>query len=153
MNDFVPGDISDIKKLLPHTYPMLLLDKIKSFSDDLLSGVGIKCVTINEEYFCGHFPHNPIMPGVLIVESVAQTACYLIMNYLRANNKKVGNNIALTGLNKVKFRSAVRPGDVLENHVNLSKSRKGFYYYDCVSYVENKISAELSFSALNIDHE
>jgi 3-hydroxyacyl-[acyl-carrier-protein] dehydratase len=101
-------DVKDVIKILPHRYPFLLVDKIVEL--DLEKGVilGQKCVTINEGFFQGHFPDAPIMPGVLILEALAQTGG--VMVHLKANNDKIA---VLLNINNAKFRSPVRPGDVL----------------------------------------
>lgn len=107
-------DILAIKEAIPHRYPFLLIDKVTITEEDK-KAVGLKCVTSNEPFFQGHFPARPIMPGVLIVEAMAQTACVLFL----AHPERRGKLAYFMGLKEVKFRKPVVPGDVLELHVEI----------------------------------
>ena len=130
-------DIKTIKKLIPHRYPFLLVDKVDVIEEDK-KAVGTKCVTINEEFFQGHFPDHPVMPGVLIVEALAQTACVL-----QLSSKGLGENkIAyFMGINEAKFRQPVFPGSVLKLHVEMLRSgRVGKFRGEAT--VDGKLVAE-----------
>ena len=110
-------DITDIQKAIPHRYPFLLVDKVEVTEEDK-KAVGTKCVTINEEFFNGHFPGHPIMPGVLILEALAQTAAVLMLS-----KKGIEGKIAyFMGIDGAKFRQAVKPGMVLKLHVEILRS-------------------------------
>ena len=101
-------DIEKILEIMPHRYPFLLIDKVEVISEDEV--IGTKNVTFNEPFFQGHFPSDPIMPGVLIVESMVQAGGFLLLNKFEDPKK---SNVYFTTINKVKFRNPVRPGDVL----------------------------------------
>lgn len=140
-------NISDIMKLLPHRYPFLLVDKIVAFEKDQRI-VGVKNVTINEPFFQGHFPGHPIMPGVLILEAMAQVGgVYAIL----AN--EVGENQVpyFVGIDKAKFRKPVLPGDVLHLELFLLKVRRGIYTFQGRATVEGKLVAEAELKATFAD--
>src|SRR5260221_1069251 len=101
-------DIQGIQDLLPHRYPFLLVDRIVEMEEERI--VGIKNVTANEPFFVGHFPEYPVMPGVLIIEAMAQTAGVLVLSYIPERKSK---NILLAGVENARFRKPVRPGDQL----------------------------------------
>jgi 3-hydroxyacyl-[acyl-carrier-protein] dehydratase len=133
----------DIMKLLPHRYPILLVDRIIQFEKDEKI-VGVKNVTINEPFFQGHFPEHPIMPGVLILEAMAQVGgVYAIL----AN--EVGENQVpyFVGIDKAKFRQPVLPGDVLQLSLELQKVRRGIYNFIGKATVEGKLVAEAELKA------
>ena len=102
-------DINKIQEILPHRYPFLLIDKVIEYVPDL-SAHAIKCVTINEPFFQGHFPEFPVMPGVLIIESLAQVACILGIKIMK---KEGQSSVFFTGIDGAKFRKPVVPGDQL----------------------------------------
>ena len=137
----------DIMKLLPHRYPFLLVDRITEFEDGKRI-VGVKNVTINEPFFQGHFPGHPIMPGVLILESMAQVGG--IYAYLA---KKVGDNQVtyFLGIDKAKFRKPVLPGDVLQLDLELLKTRRGIYCFKGKALVDGKLVAEAELKATFMD--
>lgn len=110
-------NIEQIEKILPHRYPMLLVDRIDEISEQSVKG--IKCVTANEGFFEGHFPQKKVMPGVLIVEALAQTGAVLLLS--REENK--GKLAMFAGINNLRFKGQVVPGDVLELNVELIKER------------------------------
>ncbi|KRM09911.1 3-hydroxyacyl-ACP dehydratase FabZ [Paucilactobacillus suebicus] len=135
-------DVSEIMDLIPNRYPILFMDKV----DELNPGESIvvtKNVTINEEFFQGHFPGNPVMPGVLIIEALAQAASILI---LKADRYK-GKTAYLGAIKEAKFRQVVRPGDVLKLHVTMEKQRDNMGTVSCKAMVEDKVacSAGLTF--------
>jgi len=137
----------DIMQLLPHRYPFLLVDKIIEFIKDEQI-VGVKNVTINEPFFQGHFPDHPVMPGVLILEAMAQVGgVYAIV----AN--EVGENQVpyFVGIDKAKFRKPVQPGDVLVLSLELQKVRRGIYYFLGKATVDGKLVAEAELKATFAD--
>ncbi len=137
----------DIMKLLPHRFPFLLVDRITEFEDGKRI-VGIKNVTINEPFFQGHFPGHPIMPGVLILESMAQVGG--IYAFLA---KEVGENQVtyFLGIDKAKFRKPVLPGDVLQLELELLKTRRGIYCFKGRALVDGKLVAEAELKATFMD--
>jgi len=138
-------NINEIKECLPHRYPMLLVDKI----EDLKLGesaVGIKNVTCNEPFFQGHFPERPIMPGVLIVEAMGQTAGIVVAKTM--NLEKSGGLVYFMSMDNVKFRKLVEPGDVLRLHVVKEKSRGNVWRFAGKAYVGDSLVAEAVFTAM-----
>ena len=111
-------DIQAIRDILPHRYPMLLVDRIEELEAERV--VGIKNVTINEPFFDGHFPEFPVMPGVLIVEAMAQVAGVLVLSQIPDRHKKL---VLLASVEEAKFRKPVRPGDQLRIEMKLSKRK------------------------------
>jgi beta-hydroxyacyl-ACP dehydratase FabZ len=137
-------DINEIKKIIPHRYPFLLVDKIIE-CDDESRIVGIKSVTMNEPFFQGHFPDYPIMPGVLIVEAMAQVACILGIRIL----KKEGNaSVFFTGIDKVKFRKPVLPGDVLRLELTKVKQRGELFRFEGKALVEDRVVTQGTIQAI-----
>lgn len=127
----------DIQKILPHRYPFLLIDKMVEV-DPGKKGVAIKNVTANEPFFQGHFPGNPIMPGVLIVEAMAQTACVVGLSQ-KENEGKLG---VFTGIEKLKFRKQVVPGDVLTIEAEFLVLKMGMGKVKAVAKVGDEIACE-----------
>lgn len=111
-------DIQAIREILPHRYPMLLVDRIEELEADRI--VGIKNITVNEPFFNGHFPDYPVMPGVLIVEAMAQVAGVLVLSQIPDRKNKL---VLLAGVDGAKFRKPVRPGDQLRIEMKLSKRK------------------------------
>lgn len=137
-------DINEIKKIIPHRYPFLLVDKILECDDDSHI-VGLKSVTMNEPFFQGHFPEFPVMPGVLIVEAMAQVACILAMRVL----KKEGHaSVFFTGIDGVKFRKPVVPGDVLRLELTKTKQRGELFRFDGKALVEEQVVTQGSLQAI-----
>lgn len=137
----------DIMKLLPHRYPFLLVDRIVEFETGK-GIVGIKNVTINEPFFQGHFPDHPIMPGVLILEAMAQVGgVYAILA------KEVGENQVpyFVGIDSAKFRKPVLPGDVLHLDLALTKVKRGIYCFNGKATVGGKVVAEAELKATFAD--
>lgn len=139
-------DSVEIQKILPHKYPFLLVDKITELEEGK-SVTGIKNVTINEPFFQGHFPGNPIMPGVLICEALAQAGAVMLLS-TPENKGKLG---VFTGINNFKFRRQVVPGDVLELHVELVKARHGMGVANAKATVDGALAAagEISFAIID----
>ncbi len=137
-------DIDQIKKILPHRYPFLLVDRITE-CDEESKIVGIKCVTMNEPFFQGHFPEYPVMPGVLIIEAMAQVACILGLRIL----KREGNaSVLFTGIDAVKFRKPVRPGDCLRLELKKIKQRGELFRFQGHAYVDDTLVAEGQIQAI-----
>lgn len=125
-----------IKEILPHRYPFLLVDRIDSMTEEEI--VGRKCVSANEMHFVGHFPSHQVMPGVLIVEALAQTGAVLLLS--KEENK--GKIAYFAGINKMRFHQQVVPGDVLELKVTFTKEKLGIYFADVVASVDGKTAAK-----------
>ena len=139
------NDINEILQLLPHRYPFLLVDKVL----DIKVGekiIAVKNVTMNEPHFTGHFPSQPVMPGVLIVEALAQAAGILVAKTLGVS--KDNRSVYLTSIEDAKFRKLVQPGDVLELDVEIKQNRKFMWKFTGKAFVEGKIVAESNFSAM-----
>ena len=128
-------NIEDIMKILPHRYPFLLVDRIDFINEEKTEIVGTKCVSANEMQFMGHFPNKHVMPGVLIVEALAQTGCVLLLSK-EENKGKIGY---FAGINKMRFKQMVLPGDVLTLKVKLVNSKANIYIADVCAMVENKV--------------
>lgn len=135
----------DIQKILPHRYPMLLVDKVVEMEEGKRI-VTIKNVTANEPFFQGHFPSNPIMPGVLITEALAQTGAILLLS-MEENRGKLG---VFTGINNFKFRRQVVPGDTLTLEADLIKYRHGMGKAEVRATVDGELAAggEISFAVI-----
>jgi beta-hydroxyacyl-ACP dehydratase FabZ len=139
-------DALEIPNIIPHRYPFLLVDKVEVTEEDK-KAVGTKCVTINEPFFQGHFPGHPIMPGVLILEALAQTACVLMLS----KGGIGGNKIAyFMGIDGAKFRQPVRPGAVLKLHVEILRSgRVGKFRGE--AFVDGQLTTEAEMTFAVVD--
>ncbi|RUM99381.1 3-hydroxyacyl-ACP dehydratase FabZ [Pseudaminobacter arsenicus] len=137
-------DILGLMKLLPHRYPFLLVDRIIDIDADN-SAVGIKNVTINEPHFQGHFPEQPVMPGVLIVEAMAQTAGAIC---IKSQNTDKPSLVYFMTIDNAKFRRPVVPGDRLHIHVNKVKKRGNIWRFACEALVDGAKAAEAEISAM-----
>ncbi len=132
-------DVIKIQSLLQHRYPMLLIDRVLDCVPDE-SLVGIKNVTYNEQFFTGHFPDKPIMPGVLIIEALAQATG--VLAYYSLDEKTDKNTLYyLVGIDKARFKAPVVPGDQLRLEVKLSREMRGIYRFDAVASVDGKVVA------------
>jgi 3-hydroxyacyl-[acyl-carrier-protein] dehydratase len=147
-----PGsaDILDIKRMIPHRYPFLLIDRVEEIRPGT-SAVGIKNVTANEPHFEGHFPVRPVMPGVLIVEAMAQTAAVLVVETLEMHES--GNLVYFMSIDMAKFRQVVQPGDRLELHVAVMRGRGKIWKFRGEAKVAGKLAAEAEFTAMIMSPE
>lgn len=139
--------VLEIMKVLPHRYPFLLVDKIVEMEPGKRV-VGIKNVTINEPFFQGHFPGHPVMPGVLIIEAMAQVGGAFAMISDKIGNDKV---TYFTGIDNCRFRKPVFPGDVLRIELVLTNFRRGLYCFSAKAYVEETLVAEADLKATFAD--
>ena len=144
-NEKLTLNYDDIIKLIPHRYPFLLIDKVK---DIILNdkAVGVKYVTINEGFFMGHFPSYPVMPGVLIIEAMAQTAACLV-SYSN-QNLQAEKVVFLTGVENAKFKKTVNPGSELLLEVKLLSFRKNFFKFSGKAFSDLNLMATSNFSAM-----
>ncbi len=135
-------NIEQIKAIIPHRYPFLLIDQIDDIIDNTI--IGRKAVTINEPFFQGHFPEKAVMPGVLIIEALAQTGAVLLLS----QEQFKGKIAYFAGIDQVRFKQVVRPGDVLRLEVCLTRQRSSIGFASAKAYVDNQVvcSAELMFS-------
>lgn len=141
-------DVMQVMQLLPHRYPMLLIDGLRDIVPGK-SAVGVKSVTINEPFFQGHFPSRPVMPGVLIVEAMAQTSGALIM--YGAGNKAETKLVYFMTIDKCRFRKPVVPGDTLHLHVSLIHGRGPVSKFHGEARVNGQLMAEADYSAMIVD--
>ncbi len=144
-------DINEIMALIPHRYPMLLIDRLEilAFSE---KAIGIKNVSMNEWYFEGHFPGKPIMPGVLIVEAMAQAAAALVMKSMEVDGVDLASKLVyFMAIEEAKFRRPVVPGDALRLHVTKEKSRGPVWRFKGEGIVDGKIASEANFTAMIVD--
>ena len=141
------ADIHLIQRILPHRYPFLLVDRVEQINGTE-SAVGLKNVTMNEPHFQGHFPGNPIMPGVTIVEAMAQTAAVMIGTSLGLTDGNL--NVYFMAIDNCKFRRMVVPGDVLEMHLETTRGKAGgkVWRFKGVATVEGELAAEAEFTAM-----
>ena len=135
-------DCREIQRILPHRFPFLLVDRIIDLKPKE-KAVGIKNVTINEPFFQGHFPDYPIMPGVLIIEAMAQVGGILALH-----DGTKGNTVYFMSIEKAKFRKPVVPGDQLRFEVNVLQQRNSVWKFSGEAYVEDKLVAEAEFTAM-----
>ncbi|MBE6449752.1 MAG: 3-hydroxyacyl-ACP dehydratase FabZ [Alphaproteobacteria bacterium] len=142
-------NISDIMRMLPHRYPFLLVDKLIDVVPGK-SAVGIKNVTMNEPFFTGHFPENPVMPGVLQIEAMAQTSGVVILSTFPKEELATKNVLFMT-IDNVKFRKPVLPGDVLQMHVEHLQTMRNVHKFKGEAFVGDKKVSEAVFSAMIFD--
>jgi beta-hydroxyacyl-ACP dehydratase FabZ len=135
-------EILEIMKNIPHRYPFLLIDRILEINDE--KAVGLKNVSINEPYFQGHFPEHPIMPGVLIIEAMAQTGGILAF---RLSGRKKTNLVLFMGMDKVRFRKPVHPGDQLILQLTVIRQRKTVFRMKGEAFVDSQLVAEAELMA------
>lgn len=145
-------DIQQILKRIPHRYPLLLVDRVIEIEVPKKI-VAIKNVTFNEPFFMGHFPEKPIMPGVLIIEAMAQASAILVTETLGKEGAK-NKLVYFMSIDEAKFRKIVTPGDQILLEINLLKNRSNVWKFSATSKVSDKIVAEAIFSAMMVDsHE
>jgi 3-hydroxyacyl-[acyl-carrier-protein] dehydratase len=142
------ADLARIKRMIPHRYPFLLIDRVEQIRKNE-SAIGIKNVSANEPYFQGHFPAEPVMPGVLVVEAMAQTAGVLVVETLGKIDQEL--LVYFMTINNCRFRQKVVPGDVLELHVQVTRSRGMVYRFSGEAKVSGKVVAEAEFSAMIVE--
>ncbi len=138
-------DIRRILQMIPHRYPMVMVDKVIEMRLDA-SAIGIKNVSINEPFFQGHFPSEPVMPGVLIIEAMAQTAAVLVVATFGADSE--GKLVYFMSVDGARFRRPVVPGDRLELHVEKIQSRANVWKFAGKAIVDGKVAAEATFAAM-----
>ncbi|OHV96252.1 3-hydroxymyristoyl-ACP dehydratase [Janthinobacterium lividum] len=133
-------DILAIKSLLPHRYPLLLVDRVLDWEANKTI-TAIKNVTVNEEFFQGHFPHKPVMPGVLMIEALAQTAA--LLSFLTMGVKPDENSVVyLVGIDNARFKRPVEPGDQLKMDVEILRVSRGLWKYKAVGSVDGTVALE-----------
>ena len=132
--------INEIKEYLPHRYPLLLVDRVVDY--ELGKTItAIKNVTVNEEFFNGHFPHKPVMPGVLMIEALAQTAA--ILSFMTMNVKPDENSVVyFVGIDNARFKRPVEPGDQLKMDIEILRTSRGIWKYKAVASVDRKVAVE-----------
>jgi 3-hydroxyacyl-[acyl-carrier-protein] dehydratase len=140
--------IAEILERIPHRYPFLFVDRAEDYRPGE-SIVGIKNVTFNEPFFAGHFPGNPVMPGVLIVEAMGQTAAVLMSKTLDVD--PAGKTIFFMSIDNCRFRQPVRPGDVLRMEVSVTFHRRGIFKFHGKALVNGEIAAEADFAAALVE--
>ncbi|MEQ8248599.1 MAG: 3-hydroxyacyl-ACP dehydratase FabZ [Alphaproteobacteria bacterium] len=139
------ADILRIVEMIPHRYPMLMIDRVVDMIRDR-SATGIKNVSINEPQFRGHFPNHPVMPGVMIVESMAQTAAVLVVHTLGPDAE--GKLVYFMSIDGARFRRPVVPGDTMNVHVTKVRNRGPVWKFQAVAKVEGRVVAEAEFAAM-----
>ena len=148
-NDAVESlDIEQIIEAIPHRYPFLMIDRVIEFVPDE-SAVGLKNVSINESYFQGHFPRRPVMPGVLIIESMAQTAAVLVVKTL--GPAMAGKLVYFMSVSDCRFRRPVFPGDQLFVHVTKKQRRRNVWKFEAAAKVDGEIAAQATYAAMILE--
>ncbi len=141
-------DIMRIMQMIPHRYPFLMIDRITGIVPGE-SAIGVKNVTINEPFFQGHFPQRPVMPGVLIIEAMAQTAATLVVHTMGGHAE--GRLVYFMTVDNARFRRPVVPGDTLYVHVVRQRHRGNVWKFDGEAKVDDKLVAEATFAAMIMD--
>jgi 3-hydroxyacyl-[acyl-carrier-protein] dehydratase len=141
-------DIERIMKMLPHRYPFLLIDRLYNLNGEE-SGSALKNVTINEPFFQGHFPGRPVMPGVLQIEAMAQTAGAIVLSHL--GDAMAGKLVFFMSIDKARFRRPVGPGDQLHFHAKLLQKRPPVWKYQVEGHVDGKKVSEAEIGAMLMD--
>ncbi|MEN0074495.1 MAG: 3-hydroxyacyl-ACP dehydratase FabZ [Paracraurococcus sp.] len=141
-------DIAQIMRAIPHRYPFLMVDRVVEVHKNA-SAIGIKNVTINENFFQGHFPDHPVMPGVLIIEGMAQTAAVLVVETLGPEAR--GKLVYFMTVENAKFRKPVVPGDQMRVHVVKEKQRANIWKFTAEAKVDDKVVAEATYAAMILD--
>ena len=141
-------DVMEIMQMIPHRYPFLLIDRVVEIVPDV-SAVGIKNVSINEPFFQGHFPRQPVLPGVLIIEAMAQTAAVFVVQTLEG--AAAGKLVYFMTVDEARFRRPVFPGDVLRIHVSKLRNRRNVWKFRGEARVDGALMAEATYSAMIMD--
>lgn len=141
-------DILRVMEMIPHRYPMLMIDRVTNVVANV-SAVGVKNVTINEHFFQGHFPQRPVMPGVLIVEAMAQTAGVLVVHTLGADAE--GKLVYFMSIDDARFRKPVTPGDTVHIHVTKLQHRRNVWKFKGEAKVNGVLCSEATFAAMILD--
>tara|TARA_A100001037_G_scaffold296735_1_gene317651 strand:+ start:4406 stop:4828 length:423 start_codon:yes stop_codon:yes gene_type:complete len=137
-------------EMIPHRFPMLMVDRVVDMVPDK-SAIGIKNVTINEPHFQGHFPQRPVMPGVMIVEAMAQTAAVLVVHTLGGNSE--GKLVYFMTIEGARFRKPVGPGDTMRIHVEKQKSRGNVWKFSAEAKVDGAVVAEATYTAMIMNEQ
>ena len=143
-------DVEGIKKLIPHRYPMLMIEKLTQIVPNE-SAVGIKNVSINEPFFAGHFPNQPVMPGVLVIEAMAQTAASLVIYSL--GELSHGNIVLFLSIADARFRKPVLPGDTLQLKVKKTHRRSNVWKFEGKACVNDIVYAEALYTAMIVEQD
>jgi len=138
-------DIGRVMEMIPHRYPMLMIDKVVDVVANA-SAIGVKNVTINEPYFQGHFPSRPVMPGVLIIEAMAQTAAVLVVHSLGRSAE--GKLVYFMSVDNARFRKPVVPGDTIHIHVQKERNRGPVWKFSAKAIVRDTLVAEATYAAM-----
>lgn len=141
-------DITRIIEMIPHRYPMLLVDKVVDYEEGEWA-IGLKNVTINEPFFVGHFPQQPIMPGVLIIEAMAQTSAILVVETL--GKEAEGKLVYFMSIDNAKFRKPVEPGDTMHIHVKKVSQKRSVWKFHAEATVDDRLCAEADVTAMIMD--
>ena len=141
-------DIERVMEMIPHRYPFLMIDRVIDVIADV-SAVGVKSVSVNEPHFQGHFPGRKVMPGVLIIEAMAQSAAVLVVQTLGRGAE--GKLVYFMSVDNARFRKTVVPGDMLYIHVYKRKRRGNVWKFDCEAKVDGKLAAEAAITAMIVD--
>ena len=140
--------VERIMEMIPHRYPFLMIDRVIEFENDRYA-IGLKNVTINEPFFVGHFPEKPVMPGVLLIEAMAQTSAVLVVHTLGKDAE--GKLVYFMSIEEAKFRRPVGPGDSVHIRVDKMQSRRNVWKFACVATVDGVKVAEATISAMIVD--
>ncbi len=143
-----PIDIGRIMQMIPHRYPFLMIDRVEDIVPDV-GCVGVKNVTINEPFFQGHFPERPVMPGVLIIEAMAQTAAVLVVETLGSIAE--GKLVYFMTIDEARFRKPIVPGDRIMIHCKKERSRGPVWKFSANAKVDGVLCAEATYSAMILD--
>ena len=144
------ADVLRVMEMIPHRYPFLMIDRVEELERDV-GAVGIKSVSIGEWYFQGHFPTRPVMPGVLIVEAMAQTAAVLVVHTL--GDDAAGRLVYFMSIDGARFRRPVTPGDQLKLEMSIVQSRRNVFKFAGKATVDGKVVAEGSIAAMIMDEK
>ena len=140
----LPISVERIMEMIPHRYPFLMIDRIIEKTDEY--AVGVKNVTINEPFFTGHFPGKPVMPGVLIIEAMAQTSAIFVVETL--GKEAEGKLVYFMSIEEAKFRKPVVPGDTLHIRANKQQARRNVWKFSCEATVDGVLVAEATVTAM-----